>query len=248
MRGVASFQCGERQTSEAKRFLRMTACVGCEIQRSGLPRRCEGNIRAVVHGPAAAIAQTIDNLVGRMYERVGRFIRSKWKHDAAHQHAGQGRGQTANGDGMPAGVRAANASTASTPGTVDPARAQSHDDARRTKKARTDPWSTSARCVSGPPAVARALRARAASQPSTSMRCVYAHARRAREGRQARVPAPASARTRSVGRILRIGHHLRLAAREVSLNGARRETQGGRVCRAKAREVEARRGRVCAEC
>jgi hypothetical protein len=189
MRAVASFKCGERLMSEAKRFLRMTACVGCEIERSGLPRRCERNIRAVVHGPAAAIAQTIDNLVGRMYERVRRFIRSKCKHDAAHQHAGQRREQTANGHGMPADMGAANASAASTPGTVNPARAQSHDDARRTKKARTDPSSTSARCVSGPPAVARALRPRAASQPSTSMRCVYVHARRAREGRQARVPA-----------------------------------------------------------
>jgi hypothetical protein len=78
----------------------MTACVGCEIQRSGLPRRCERNIRAVVHGPAAAIAQTVDNLVDRMYERVRRFIRSKWKHDAALQHAGKGKGQTANGHGM----------------------------------------------------------------------------------------------------------------------------------------------------
>jgi hypothetical protein len=191
MRGVASFKCGERQTSEAKRFPRMTACVGCEIQRSGLPRRCERNIRAVVHGPAAAIAQTIDNLVDRMYdERERRFIRSKWKHDAAHQHAGQGRGQTANGHGMPAGVRATNASAASTPGTVDSARAQFHDEARRTKKARTHPSSTSASCVSRPPAVVRALRLRAASQPSSSMRCVYAHACRAREGRQARVPAP----------------------------------------------------------
>jgi hypothetical protein len=194
MRAVASFKCGERQTSETKRFLRMTTCVGCENQRSGLPRRCERNIRAVVHSPAAAIAQTIDNLVDRMYERVRRFIRPKWIHDAAHQHAGQGRGQRANGHGMPAGVRRANASAASTPGTVDSARAQSHDDARRTKKARTDPSSTSARCVSTPPAVARALRARVVSQPSTSMRCVCAHARRAREGRQAHVPAPPRAR------------------------------------------------------
>jgi hypothetical protein len=165
----------------------MTACVGCEIQRSGLPRRCERIIRAVVHSPAAAIAQTIDNLVGRMYERVRRFIRSKWKHDAAHQHAGKGKGQAANGQGMPAGVRAVNASAPSTPGTVDSARAQSHDDARRTKKVRTDPSSTSARCVSGLPAVARALRALAASQPFSSMRCVYAHARRTREGRPARL-------------------------------------------------------------
>jgi hypothetical protein len=194
MRAVESFKCGERQMSEAKRFLRMTACVGCEIQRSGLPRRCERNIRAVVHGPAAAIAQTIDELVDRMYEGVRRFIRPKRKHDAAHQHAGQGREQTANGHGMPAGVRRANASAASTPGTVDPARTQSHDNAQRTKKARTDPSSTSARCESASPAVTRALHARAASQPSTSMRCICAHARRAREGRQARVPAPPRAR------------------------------------------------------
>jgi hypothetical protein len=150
----------------------MTACVGCEIQRSGLPRRCKRNARTVANGPAAVIKQTIENLVDRMNERVRRFIRPKRKHDATHQHAGQGRGQTANGHEMPAGVRAANASATNTPGIVESARAQSYDDARRTKKARTDPSSTSVRCVCALPAVPRALRPRAASQSAASTRSV----------------------------------------------------------------------------
>jgi hypothetical protein len=172
MRSVASFKCGERQTSEAKRSLRMTACVGCEIQRSGLPRRCKRNARTVANGPAAAIKQTIENLVDRMNERVRRFIRPKRKYDATHQHAGQGRGHTANGHGMAVGVRAANSSAVSTPGTVNPARAQSHNDTRRTKKARTHQSTTSARYVCELPPVARVLRARAASKPAAFSRWV----------------------------------------------------------------------------
>jgi hypothetical protein len=98
-------------------------------------------------------------------------------------------------NGMFAGVRAANASAASPPRTVDPARAQPHD-ARRTKKALTHPSATSARCVSAPPAVAQALRPRAASEPAASAGCVSARAPGSR-GRQARVPAPPRARARA---------------------------------------------------
>jgi hypothetical protein len=127
---------------------------------------------------------------------------------------------------MPAGVRAANASAARTPGnrrfcarSVSRRRAENEEGAH------------------GPVEHVREVRVRAAGS-RTSPACascqlaIHLHAVRLRPRApgsrgtpgSARVPAPPRARGLSgVGRILRIGHHLRLAAREATLNGARRE-------------------------
>jgi hypothetical protein len=97
------------------------------------------------------------------------------------------------------------------------------------------------------------VRVCAAGDPTSpgSARCEQAsrlHAVRlsARASRGAPAPRPgplASACTRDVRRVMRISHD-RVLALELGWNYGRREAQGGRVCRAEAREVEARRGRL----
>jgi hypothetical protein len=225
MRAVESFKCGEWQMSEAKSFLRMTACVGCEIQRSGLPRRCERSIRAVVHSHAAAIAQTIDNLVGRMYERVRRFIRPKRKHDAAHQHAGRReRGGRQTGTGCPR-VRASQ--TRARPARREPSilcalsPTTCGERRRHQRTRRPHPRGTFLRRRRSHEPFVRELRASQPPPCGASLR-----ARAAREGGQAPSrPLPEHAHSRR-HHVLRIGRR-GFAGREPSWNGGRREAQRG---------------------
>jgi hypothetical protein len=138
---------------------------------------------------------------------------------------------------MPAGVRTASASAASMSGPVDPARAEPHGG-----ESELGAYAP----VDHVRAVARALYSRAASQPAACARSVSSRAWGSR-GTSGSCPDPCtSARTRGVSHVLRISHR-GLAEREPSLNGGMREAQGGRVRRAEARNVEARRSRVCVD-
>jgi hypothetical protein len=96
------------------------------------------------------------------------------------------------------------------------------------------------RAAGGPTSPASASRERA-----SSLRAVRLSARAAREGRQARVPAPPRARALTAS-----DASCALAAAaspSVSRAGMAEGARGERVCRAMAREVDARRGHVCAE-
>jgi hypothetical protein len=219
------------RSRRAKRLWKTTVCAECEVQRSGVPGGCERNVRGIVDGITAVITQTVVRLVTLRYERGRRSIRLKRGHDAAHQHAGQREGQPANGNGMAAGVRTVSASAARMSGPVDPARAQLHGG--ENEQGAYAP-------VDHVRAVARALHPRAASQPAASARWVSSRVWGSRRTPGSRPDPCTSARTRGISHVLRISHR-GLAAREPSLNGGRREVQGGRVRRAEVRNVEAPR-------
>jgi hypothetical protein len=78
------------------------------------------------------------------------------------------------------------------------------------------------------------------------MRCVSTRTRGKRETPCKRPGPCTSARTRVVRHFLCIGRR-RLAVRDPSLKGGRREAQGDRVHRSDAHEMETRRVRACAE-
>jgi hypothetical protein len=111
--------------TKAKRLRKPTVCAECEVERSGVPRDCKRNVRGVVYVSGAAIAQAIDSLVERRFERVRCVVRPERAHDAAHHRVGQRERAD--------GIRAANASAASARETVDLPRAQPHD-AQRTNE------------------------------------------------------------------------------------------------------------------
>jgi hypothetical protein len=131
----------------AERLLRTTVCAEYKVQRSGVPGGCERNVRGIVDGTAAAIAQTIVRLVTLRYERGRRSIRLERGHDAAHQHAGRReRGERQTGTGCP---RTCAPRTRAWPARREPSilgalSITTHGERRR--RARTS--NTSTRCIS----------------------------------------------------------------------------------------------------